>query len=131
MLKLRQCFIHLFLRLRKFCFEGEDSYGNRYYKNRRSEKKGGKEQEKRIVIYFGSPEAAHISPEWYGWIHFMSDKIPFKKVLSQNQNRCVPSWTKHLFETRNSVKSLNVSKNSAYVRWIPKEEIMKEPSERG
>jgi len=131
MLKFRQYFIHLFLRLRKFCFEGEDSYGNRYYKKRRSGKKGEKDQEKRIVIYFGSPDAAHISPEWYGWIHYMSDKIPLKKVFPLNQKRGVPSWTKHYFEMRNSIKSQNVSKNCPYVRWNPNEEITKKPYEKG
>ena len=48
---------------------GEDSFGNKYYEN----KKG-----KRWVIYYGEIDASKIPVEWYSWMHFTQNKIENK-----------------------------------------------------
>ena len=50
-------------------FVGKDSFGNKYYEN----KKG-----KRWVIYNGEIDASKIPVEWYSWIHFTQNKIEKK-----------------------------------------------------
>ena len=47
-------------------FVGSDSYGNKYYEN----KKG-----KRWVIYSDEIDATKIPVEWYSWIHFTPNRI--------------------------------------------------------
>ena len=47
-------------------YVGKDSFGNRYYQN----KKG-----KRWVIYKGEIDASKISGEWYSWMHYTRNKI--------------------------------------------------------
>ena len=47
-------------------FVGKDSFGNKYYEN----KKG-----KRWVIYSGEIDASKIPVEWYSWMHFTKNKI--------------------------------------------------------
>ena len=130
MLRFRQYFIHLFLTLKNFHFEGEDGYGSRYYKKVFSKKRAGKSFEKRIVIYHGCPEATNISPEWYGWIHFICEKVPLQKTFSGNQRRCAPSWAATVFQHQNSLEPRVVPVNCAYVRWTPNEEMIKGPHEK-
>lgn len=52
---------------------GTDMYGNRYYvaKARR-----GYKYERRWVIYKGEPEASSVPPEWHGWLHHQTGRIP-------------------------------------------------------
>ena len=45
---------------------GKDSYGNKYYEDRKG---------KRWVIYNGEIEASKIPEEWYSWIHSIKNKI--------------------------------------------------------
>tara|TARA_B100000401_G_C52199552_1_gene436221 strand:- start:40 stop:399 length:360 start_codon:yes stop_codon:yes gene_type:complete len=47
-------------------FVGKDSFGNKYYQN----KKG-----KRWVIYNGEIDASKIPDEWYSWMHHTKNKI--------------------------------------------------------
>ena len=47
-------------------FVGKDSFGNKYYMN----KKG-----KRWVIYSSEIDASKIPVEWYSWMHFTPNKI--------------------------------------------------------
>ena len=51
---------------------GEDSLGNVYYRS----KKGGRDSERRWVIYKGSNDASLIPPDWYAWMHRMIDDVP-------------------------------------------------------
>ena len=55
-------------------FVGKDSFGNKYYEN----KKG-----KRWVIYYGEIDASKIPVEWYSWIHFTQNKIEKKHDLQK------------------------------------------------
>ena len=52
---------------------GSDAEGNRYYQEKRS--LPGRRR-KRWVIYNGEPEASRVPPEWYGWLHRMTDTVP-------------------------------------------------------
>lgn len=47
---------------------GEDSLGNRYFR----ERKGAR----RWVIYNGSNDASRVPPEWHGWLHRTFDELP-------------------------------------------------------
>ncbi len=64
---------------------GEDQFGNRYYRDRRS---AGARFGKRWVMYKGSPEASKVPPEWHGWLHFITDDAPTGTPAP------VPSWRK-------------------------------------
>ncbi len=50
--------------------QGEDSFGNRYYRSR-STPKGVRE--KRWVVYAGEPEASKVPPEWHIWLHHTAE----------------------------------------------------------
>ncbi len=52
---------------------GQDHLGNVYY---RAKPRRGYKRDRRWVIYDGAPEASKVPPEWHGWLHHQSDKIP-------------------------------------------------------
>ena len=56
-------------------FVGKDSFGNKYYKN----KKG-----KRWVIYNGEINASKIESDWYSWIHYQSDSNPSNSLINKH-----------------------------------------------
>ena len=47
---------------------GEDSFGNRYYRERKGPR--------RWVIYKDLAEASMVPPEWHGWLHHTVDVPP-------------------------------------------------------
>jgi NADH:ubiquinone oxidoreductase subunit len=53
---------------------GEDEQGNTYYEDKRGLGPAGKPR--RWVIYVGYAEASKVPPEWYGWLHYMTDMPP-------------------------------------------------------
>ena len=59
-------------------YVGEDSFGNKYYKNK---------NDKRWIIYKDEIDASKIPNEWYSWMHYMNNKIEtnykFKKYKWQ------------------------------------------------
>jgi NADH:ubiquinone oxidoreductase subunit len=67
---------------------GEDEFGNRYYRARRTPKGL---REKRWVVYAGEPEASKVPPEWHIWLHHTADaplideaRLPWQKPHQQN-----------------------------------------------
>ncbi|MEX0337780.1 MAG: NADH:ubiquinone oxidoreductase subunit NDUFA12 [Arenibacterium sp.] len=54
---------------------GEDSQGNRFYKNA--------DDSKRWVIFNGEVEASKVDPEWHGWLHRTWDEPPSEKPLKR------------------------------------------------
>ncbi len=52
---------------------GRDGGGNKYY---RAKARPGYKHERRWVIYKGMPEASKVPPEWHGWLHHQTDKLP-------------------------------------------------------
>ena len=62
-------------------YVGEDSAGNRYYRDRKT---AGSKREKRWVVYNGGvSEASRVMPEWHGWLHHQTNEIP----SADNPNR--------------------------------------------
>ena len=55
-------------------FVGKDSFGNKYYQNKKDE---------RWVIYNSEVEATNIPVEWYSWIHHMPNKIQKEHILKK------------------------------------------------
>lgn len=49
-------------------FVGEDEFGNRYYQDKRANR--------RYVTYAGYADASTIPPGWHGWMHFRTDVPP-------------------------------------------------------
>jgi len=52
---------------------GEDSEGNKYYRERR---KPASRRRRRWVIYEGADEASRIPPEWHAWLHYTVNELP-------------------------------------------------------
>ena len=48
-------------------YVGSDSFGNRYYRDRR--RRRGLGRERRWVVYTGEADASRVPPEWHGWLH--------------------------------------------------------------
>lgn len=68
--------------------QGQDAFGNRYYRGRRTPKGV---REKRWVIYAGEPEASKVPAEWHIWLHHtvnapLSDKERKPWQLPHQQN---------------------------------------------
>lgn len=56
---------------------GEDRFGNRYYQQKRGKKmKASLRQQKRWVLYKGTPEASKVPPEWHAWLHYTVKDVP-------------------------------------------------------
>lgn len=51
---------------------GTDAAGNVYFES----KKPIQGRTRRWVMYHGSNDASRIEPEWYGWLHHMTDVVP-------------------------------------------------------
>ncbi|HEX7006200.1 MAG TPA: NADH:ubiquinone oxidoreductase subunit NDUFA12 [Alphaproteobacteria bacterium] len=54
---------------------GTDSFGNRYYQERKP-RPGARRR--RWVVYNGDPEASRVPPEWHAWLHYNLDKPPLE-----------------------------------------------------
>jgi NADH:ubiquinone oxidoreductase subunit len=59
-------------------FVGEDENGNRYYQD--SSGKGPAGCPRRWVIYEGLAEASKVSPDWFGWLHYIVDTPPTEET---------------------------------------------------
>ena len=58
---------------------GQDQFGNRYYRDRKTTKGV---RERRWVMYVGEPEASKVPPEWHIWLHHTADApIPLQSSL--------------------------------------------------
>lgn len=56
-------------------FVATDSFGNRYYQERRSP--SGRRR-RRWVVYNGEDEASRVPPEWHAWLHYTVDEPPLE-----------------------------------------------------
>lgn len=59
-------------------YVGNDTFGNRYYRNRRGAGRfvGSLGKERRWVIYKGLAEPSTIPPYWHGWLHYSTSEVP-------------------------------------------------------
>jgi NADH:ubiquinone oxidoreductase subunit len=60
---------------------GKDGYGNKYYEAKRELTAGHKK--KRWVIYNGLAEPSKVPPEWHGWLHYTTDRLPEREHSAQ------------------------------------------------
>ncbi|MBW7835673.1 MAG: NADH:ubiquinone oxidoreductase subunit NDUFA12 [Sphingomonadales bacterium] len=58
---------------RKGQLVGADAEGNRYYRERKGDR--------RWVIYNGVVEASRVPPEWHAWLHRLVDSPPSERPL--------------------------------------------------
>ncbi|MCC6598796.1 MAG: NADH:ubiquinone oxidoreductase subunit NDUFA12 [Alphaproteobacteria bacterium] len=52
---------------------GVDGLGNIYYS---TAPRPGYKHDRRWVMYKGAPEASSVPPEWHGWLHHQTDRVP-------------------------------------------------------
>ena len=62
-----------FFTWRRGTLVGTDEFGNRYYRDRRSDR--------RWVIYGGPAEASRVPPDWHGWLHHTVDARPDNQTV--------------------------------------------------
>ena len=108
----RQTFGTFIYTILKGKFVGKDNLGNKYYKN---------SQDKRWVIYKSDVESTKIPPNWFLWIHFMTDKIPSDKddlaydwQKSHQENL---TGTDKAYRPKGSLGSKNLVEKKLYERW--------------
>lgn len=58
-------------------YVGEDDFGNKYYYDTRRLGPAGKPR--RWVVYQGVADGSKIPPEWYGWLHYITDVPPSRE----------------------------------------------------
>ena len=61
---------------------GTDQMGNTYFE---ASPRPGYSRPRRWVIFKHEAEATHIPPEWHGWIHFQTDKVPSTEFMSHRR----------------------------------------------
>ena len=84
-------------------FVGKDSFGNKYYEN--------KKKTKRWVIYKEEIDASKISADWYSWIHFMKNKIEFNTKVEKYR------WQKpHLPNQTGTKNAYHPNKKNAEIK---------------
>lgn len=90
-------------------FVGVDSFGNKYYENKR--------KNKRYVIYKGLEEASKVTAEWHGWLHYSNDA----PLLEREKYFWEKPFLPNLTNTVLSYSPYNKDKNwKRYQSWSPK-----------
>tara|TARA_Y100001936_G_C15942081_1_gene595294 strand:+ start:467 stop:829 length:363 start_codon:yes stop_codon:yes gene_type:complete len=91
-------------------FVGKDSFGNKYYKNKKDE---------RWVIYKDNVEASKITSEWFLWMHHTLNEPPKdekkKKHLWQKDHLENKTGTPESYKP-NTISKLN-PQNKKYETW--------------
>ena len=72
-------------------FVGCDTYGNRYYEEKRNRSSNGSKP-RRWVIYQGNHEASKVPPEWHAWLHYRADQ-PLQGQVYAWQKPYKPNFT--------------------------------------
>lgn len=65
---------------------GRDTLGNVYFEARA---RPGYNHPRRWVMYRGTPEPSLVPPEWHGWLHYQTDRVPTSATPSFRR-----SWQK-------------------------------------
>lgn len=103
-------------------FVGTDSFGNKYYK---AKPRKGYKHERRWVIYKGAVEASKIPPEWHGWMHHQTDKIPssdtesFRRKWQKPHHQNLTGTNESYHPHDNSKQRSNMTGD--YEAWSPPE----------
>lgn len=94
-------------------FVGKDKFGNKYYNDSKN---------KRWVIYKKQVEATKIPPDWYSWIHFISDKIPVNEKLQyewQQEHSENLTGTSKAYKPEGALSSKVLKSTKKYTTWKP------------
>ena len=95
------------------CFIGKDEFGNKYYES----KKG-----KRWVIYQKTVEASKIPPNWFYWIHHMTNQRPDKnkkKFTWQIKHFPNLTGTDRSYKPKGSLALKKIIDHKKYDSWKP------------
>lgn len=101
---------------------GEDQFGNRYFTQKKSPKNG---RAKRWVIYNGIAEPSKVPADWFGWLHYTTDKVPTSE--STTHYKWEKSHTPNLTGTKNAYaptgalqgSSVHAKSTADYKAWKP------------
>ena len=96
---------------------GEDQYGNKYYRKKKSDK--------RFVIFKGKVEASKIPPMWHAWLHKITSKPPLKRrKIYEWQKDHLPNLTGTAFAVKPKgsllEKGFRQKSSADYESWIPR-----------
>ena len=96
---------------------GEDQYGNKYFSQKKTDK--------RYEIFNGKVEASKIPPMWHAWLHKITSKTPLKrKKIYEWQKEHLPNLTGTAFAIKPQGSQLEKGfrqKSAAdYESWTPK-----------
>ena len=69
---------------------GEDQYGNKYYCQKKSDK--------RFVVFNGKVEASKIPPMWHAWLHKITNKPPLKRKKEKTNRKAKEASLIHSVE---------------------------------
>lgn len=105
-------------------FVGQDSFGNKYYRER-----GPKSiNERRWVIYRGLAEPSKVPAEWHGWLHHTMQNPPSIEPVKKWpwEKNHLPNLTGTPYAYRPSGHYFSSGENrpatKGYVAWKPQEE---------
>ncbi|MEM7768062.1 MAG: NADH:ubiquinone oxidoreductase subunit NDUFA12 [Pseudomonadota bacterium] len=109
---------------RRSAFIGEDTYGNKYYEDRKSSM-GNKGYKRRYVVYQGLAEPSKVPPEWHGWLHHTLAEPPTEAPLPRKSFELdhKPNMTGTVYATRPkgalSEKGERQDTYADYEAWTP------------
>lgn len=101
---------------------GSDSWGNRYFEERKPSLEGRK---RRYVMYKGLAEPSKVSADWHGWLHHTIALPPTEQPLERRdwEIEHQPNLTGTPFATRPkgslSSKGQRQRADSDYEAWTP------------
>lgn len=94
---------------------GEDSQGNRFYRNR--------DDSKRWVLYAGRPEGSKVDADWHGWLHHTFKESPVEKPLVhkpwEKPHHDNLTGTDAAYAPPGSLRRLHPAEQRDYEAWQP------------
>lgn len=115
---------------------GEDSQGNRYFREKIPSREGaeadlptggGRKARRRWVIYNGEAEASRVPPEWHAWLHYIVEEPPSVAPLPtkpwEQEHRPNLTGTPHAYHPPGSLLTEGARRPSTgdYEAWRPDE----------
>lgn len=102
---------------------GHDSYGNRYYEEKKS-KVSSDCKPRRWVIYKGYHEASKVPPEWHAWLHYRADE-PLQGDMYAWKKPHQPNFTgtpladDYALKSEAKIVKLTPKSKHSYEPWTP------------
>ncbi len=93
---------------------GKDQFANLYYETGRDRYFGRKG---RVVIYSGISEASKIPPDWFLWMHYMTDHVPSHAETLVGKQRWMKEHMVNVTGTALAHKSDRAPCAPHYQRW--------------